>query len=294
MQPSAQLQQGVDAAFGTSYDPYQQGAPYDPYATGQFTGATAQQYMEPYMQQVVDVQKREAQRASDIQHTVDQAAATRSGAFGGTRQAIVEAERQRNTAQQLGDIQVQGSQAAYNRGLQQFNNEQQLREQSRQYGAGFGQQERQLGEQARQYGAGLGLQGIQAGAQGAQMLFDQGKDAAATQQLFGTQQQQGVQDILSQRYQDFINQQNYPYKQLGFFSDIVRGTGQLSSGASGATVYQPPPSTVSQLAGLGTAALGLSNLSKTLGNKKGGRVSEAKIRKHNKAAGLAELAISRI
>lgn len=267
MQPSTQMQQAVTAALG---------AQYDPFSTGQFTAGAAQQYMDPYMQNVVDIQKREAQRTSDIQQAANQASAVRSGAFGGSRQAVVEAERQRNLAQQLGSIQATGSQQAYQQGLQQFQTEQQLREQS------------------RQFGAGLGLQGLQAGMVGAGQLFQQGVDINKLQQLYGTQQQQAAQDVLSQQYQDFLNQQNYPYRQIGFMSDVLRGAAPLST-QTGTSMYQAPPTTASQLTGLGTAALGLSGLARSgiFGFKEGGEISEADAKKRNRAAGLAEIAVAR-
>ena len=57
------------------------------------------------------------------------------------------------------------------------------------------------------------------------------------QAQYGGQQQALQQQGLTQAYQDFINQQNYPYKQLGFMSDLIRGLplGQQSTAA----VYQP-------------------------------------------------------
>ncbi|MEK9895579.1 MAG: hypothetical protein VW518_04025, partial [Burkholderiaceae bacterium] len=70
-------------------------------------------YMSPYMRQVMDVQKREAIRQSDIAGQADAARAAAAGAFGGSRQAILEAERERNLQQQLGDIEATGMQAAY-------------------------------------------------------------------------------------------------------------------------------------------------------------------------------------
>jgi len=87
----------------------------------------AEAYMSPYMQAVVNAQQREALRQSGIQRVNEQAAATRSGAFGGGRQAIVEAERQRNLATQLGDIQAAGLQSAFQQAQGQFNTEQQAR-----------------------------------------------------------------------------------------------------------------------------------------------------------------------
>ena len=71
----------------------------------------------------------------------------------------------------------------------------------------------------------------------------------------GAQQQAAEQNRLNQAYQDWANQQNYPYKQLGFMSDILRGAGQLSTTA-GQQMYQAPPSTASQLGGLATAGIG--------------------------------------
>jgi hypothetical protein len=68
--------------------------------------------MNPYMQNVVDIQQREAQRTADIAGTGRNAQAVKSGAFGGSRQAIMDAEANRNLATQMGDIQAQGLNAS--------------------------------------------------------------------------------------------------------------------------------------------------------------------------------------
>lgn len=78
-------------------------------------------YMSPYQQNVTDIQKREAARQSGIAGLQQQAQATQAGAFGGGRDAIMRAERERNLAQQMNDIQAQGSQSAYDKATQQFN-----------------------------------------------------------------------------------------------------------------------------------------------------------------------------
>jgi len=85
---------------------------------------TAQAYMSPYMQQVIENQQRDAQRQADIAATTRHAGATQAGAFGGSRQAIMDAEAARNLAQQKGDIQAQGLQNAFTNAQQQFNAEQ--------------------------------------------------------------------------------------------------------------------------------------------------------------------------
>ena len=259
-------------ALGTKYDPssFQAGFTPTEFQGGQFGQQDAQQYMSPYMQSVVDIQQREAQRQGDIAGTQRNAQAVRSGAFGGSRQAIMDAEAARNLATQKGDIQAQGLQSAYQQAQSQFNADQarrmqaqQFGEQSRQFGSNLGMQAQQLGEQSKQYGAGLGLQGLQTALQGAGQMgtlggqqFAQGMDINKLQNAYGGQQQALQQQGLSQAYQDFQNQQNYPYKQLGFMSDMIRGLplGQQST----SQIYEAPGSMTGQIAGLGTGLYGLS------------------------------------
>jgi hypothetical protein len=71
------------------------------------------------------------------------------------------------------------------------------------------------------------------------------------------QQAQGQQG-LDLAYQDFTQQKNYPYQQLAFMSDMLRG---LPLAQSAQTQYQAAPSTMSQLGGLGTTALGIYGMS---------------------------------
>lgn len=352
--------------------------------TGSFARpGTAEAYMSPYMQNVVDVQTREAQRQADIAKTQRGAKAVGAGAFGGSRQAIEEAEAQRNLAQQLGNIQATGSQAAYQQAQQAYQTDaqrqlqaqlanqqagltvggqnlgaalqtqglgaqtglqaalanqqaqqqalmanQQARQQVglanqqaglttqqqnlaallgvQQLGAQtglqsqqlnqaaqlqaqqqalaqqqaanqFGQQNAQLAaqyglagtqaaEQSRQYGAGLGLQGLQqqlaaAGQLGqlGQQNYQQLMGINQAQQQAGAQVQALEQQQLGQRYQDFLNQQRYPYQQLAYMSDILRG---VPATTSAQTMYQAPGSTTGQIAGLG---LGVGSLLSGMG-----------------------------
>jgi hypothetical protein len=233
-------------------------------------------FMTPYMQDVVDIEKREAQRQADIAGTARGQKYARAGAFGGARQAIENAEAQRNLGTQMGDIQARGLQAAYQQAQQQFNQEQQAR-----------QAAAQLREQSRQYGAGLGLQGLQTALQSAGQLgnlgqteFGQNMAINQLQAQYGGQQQQQMQNILGAQYQDFLNAQNYPFKQLGFMSDILRGAPLTQTGTS---VYGQPPSTLSTVAGLGSIGKGLGLFAK------GGAVEDVEYRE--KPAGLADLAI---
>ena len=412
---------------------------------------SADAYMSPYMQSVVGVQQREAQRNADIATQSRNAQAVQAGAFGGSRRSIMDAEAARNLATQKGDIQATGSQAAYQQAQAQFNAEQTARlqaatsnqgvqqqanlqnlsaqlqqqglgaqtgmqaqqlnqsagvqtglanqalqgqygmqqgqmnqqtglanqalagqygmqqgqfnqqgnmqtaqnqqqamlanqqmgynvgnqnlqamlatqqlgsgqnmqaqlanqqagmttqqnqQQANQYGYGqqmasaqnmaqYGQANNQLNAQNAQYGAGLGLQGLQAGMTGynnlgsmGSNLYNQNIGNMNAQNTFGTQQQNQAQNVLTNNYQDFLNQQNYPYKQMSFMSDMLRGAPLSQTGSS---VYQAPPSMLSQVGGLGAMAYG--QYLKAPGSKRGGPV------KSYASGGLVQIALQKI
>jgi len=247
--PSAAGQAGIGLAGAASVGALGAGSRFSPYQTGQF-GAQAGQYMSPFIQQALEPQMREAVRASEMQRNMDQAQAVGRGAFGGSRQAIVEAERQRNLGTQLGDIQSRGLQTAFQQAQDQFNREQQLREQSRQYGTGLGMQ----GFQTALQGAG------QLGALG-QQAFGQQKEAIGLQSQLGGQQQALEQQRMSQQYQDFLNQQRHPYQQLEFMSNLIRGTpmGTVQS------MYAAQPTMAQNIGALGMGAYGIGQLMRAEG-----------------------------
>jgi hypothetical protein len=254
MQPSQQVGLGSSiagaaglGALGTNY----QGQNF---RGGQFNNQAAEDYMSPYTQNVVDYQKAQALRDFQMAQPMRQAEAVKQGAFGGSRSAIVDAEAQRSLNSQLQGITATGQQAAFQNAQQQFNADQARRLEAQ-----------RMGEQSRQYGAGLGMQGLQTGLQAAGQLgqlgqteYGQKMGINQLQSAYGQQQQQQAQRPLDMAYQDFINQQNYPYKQLGFMSDMIRGLplGQQST----SSVYQGSGNTMGQLAGLGMGAYGMSKM----------------------------------
>ncbi len=211
---------------------------------GQFGSQEAEQYMSPYTQNVVDIQQREAQRQADIAGTQRNFQATGAGAFGGTRQAIMDAEAGRNLAIQKGDIQAKGLQDAFTNAQTQFNTDQSRRLQAD-----------QLGEQSRQYGAGLGLQGANTALQGASTLgnignqqFNQAKDVSGLQYLYGASQQQNQQAQNDVGYQNFQAAKQYPQQMLGFQSNMLNGLPMAGSQTS--TQSTPSPDAFSQGIGL--------------------------------------------
>ena len=264
MQTSQQLQDATAMAGQAGLGALNTGYTYNP---SNFDAATAQSMMNPYMQNVVQRQQQDASRQAAIAGQAQNAQAARAGAFGGSGDYLMRAQAAGNLARQKGDIQATGLNNAYNQAQQQYNT---------QY-----QQNAQQG----QFGAGLGLQGLQTANQAAQNLanigntqYQQNMGINQMQNQYGTQQQQQAQNILNNQYQDFQNYQNYPYKQLGFMSDMLRGL-PLTQQAS--TVYSQPPSMVQQVAGLGLAGKALGAFAG------GGSVDE-------RPAGLADLAIYRM
>jgi hypothetical protein len=354
-------------------------------------GATSA-YMSPYMQSVVDIQQREAQRQADIAASKRRIGLANAGAFGGGRHAIENAEAARNLAIQKGDIQALGLQSAFQSAQGQFNTEQQAalnaalanqqvmqqarmanqamqgqygltqgqfsqaanaanqqaanqialanqgmkgqyglaqaqlsqaanlqnaqlqhqaslanqqaaltvqqqQELANQYGYGqsmasaanaaqYGQAANQLREQANQYGAGYGLQALQAGMQGMQnygnlsgLYNNQMMNIYNAQNQMGTQAQNYQQQQLTQNYNDFLNQQNFPFQQIGQMSNVLRGVPLTQQTQA---VYQQAPSLASQAAGFGTAAIGAANLFKA----KGGMIRQPR--------GLSSLILARM
>jgi hypothetical protein len=143
---------------------------------------TLQQYMNPYQQLVTDVQKREAQKQSDIMGGQIEQQATQAGGLGGYREAIMQAERQRNLGQQLQDIQATGDTAAYQQALQAFEQDRAARGQEEQ----FRQQAFGTTEEARQAQQRMAIDSFQAGEQARQqaasfgMTAQQQEDAQAS------------------------------------------------------------------------------------------------------------------
>jgi hypothetical protein len=240
--------QGVGLA-GMGYEAANAGNQYAQQATNPYA---TQAYMSPYMQNVVDVQQREAQRQADIATTGRNAQAVQAGAFGGSRQAITDAEAARNLATQQGAIQAQGSQNAF-----------QNAQQAQQYGAGLGLQGMQAGMQG--VGAGIGAQqaGYGQAMSGAQNLANLGQQQLGAQQgiyslqnTTGAQQQALEQQKINQAVQDYSNAQQYPLMQLGTMSNMIRG---LPMQAQTTQQYVAAPNPVTQAIGAAGAGASLYN-----------------------------------
>jgi hypothetical protein len=218
------------------------GQQYNMMATNPFA---QQAFMSPYIQNALQPQLQEMQRQYDITGAQERGRATAAGAFGGSRQALMQAENQRN------------KNIAMNQAI----------------GTGF-QDAFKSAQQAQQFGANLGLQGYGTALQGTAQLGQAGRTLAdiggqqlqaqqgivGLQSQFGAQQQALEQQKVNQAIQNYAMQQQYPMQQLAAMSGLLRGLPLQSATTQS---YQAPPSAVSQLSGLGlTAAAGYGMMKK--------------------------------
>ena len=211
-------------------------------ASQEFDADTANQYMSPYMQSVVDIEKREAERVGDVQAQQIGDAAVKSGGFGGSRQAIREAEQARNENQLQADIQTRGTQAAYESGLAAFQ-----------------------GQKARDAGLASQLQSMGSQAYN-QAVTEQGQLAK-----IGEQGQAQGQRSLDLEYQKFLDERTAPDRALQDYSGLVRGYYMAPDTGSTSVTQKPAASLGTQLMGAAATGAGLFNAFK----KEGGLVGLA-------------------
>ena len=245
------FQQASQTATGT-------GGAYDP------TSAAA--FMDPYRQAVTQDALAEMQRQADMQRNQLSAQAVGSGAFGGSRQGVAQAELGRN----LADIQSRrifedlsrNFNQAQNAAQTTFENQQRRQQGIAQLLGGLGQAQSQ--EAVRQSAA-LGTLGTsQANLAGAgQNLLTQ---QAQLQSQLGAIGQTQSQRQLDAARQSQLQQAFEPFQRISFMSDVFKpqiGSAQSTLGSAVA----PSPSPLSQAIGVGVGALGLN---KALGNPFGG------------------------
>jgi hypothetical protein len=198
-----------------------------------------QQFMDPFTEDVIARTQQDIADKGAQQQLQAQASAAGQGAFGGSRQAVLQGQiaadvmdQQARTGAQLRSAGFQQAQNLAQQAAQQQLKQAQLTGQLGQTVAGLGVQT-----------AGLGQLGQQMGVQDVNTLLGIG----------GLQQQQGQRKLDITRANQ-LAQQALPFQRIGFMSDIFRGVPALQQTYS--TTTTPPPSRTSQLLGLGIAGLG--------------------------------------
>ena len=209
-----------------SYLPYMQAATLAAQQSGAFNqpGAVTQ-FMNPFEQAVIDQSMQDIARSGQMQQNQLAAQAAGAGAFGGSRGALAQSELTRNILDQQARTAAQLRASGFGQAQQ------------------AAQQAAQLaGQQAAQFGTMAG-QAQQFGTQDINTLLG-----------LGSMEQSQAQAALDVARQNALAQQALPFQQVGFMSDIFRGVPSLQQTSTATTT--PPPSTGSQLLGLGIAGLG--------------------------------------
>jgi len=184
-------------------------------------------FMNPFLRNVTDIQKREAQRIGDVEEQQLAAQAAQAGAFGGSRAAILEAERQRNLAQQLDDIEARGLAASYQDAQQR------------------------LANQRSREGAGA----AQLAALGSAIPAQQLKELGALSGVGAARQTQAQRGIDLAR-QEFEAEEAFPLRTLQEFSSILRGFPIEPTRTTTTKDFSAAQPLSTQLLGVGTQALG--------------------------------------
>jgi len=189
-------------------------------------------YQNPYTQQVIDTTLADIDRSRQMANQQTAAQAVRARAFGGSRQGVAEAETNRAAMEQAArtaaQLRAQGFQQAGEMAGRDI---------------GYGLQGNQQALAAAQQLGALGALGQTAGLTGAQAMFQSGE------------QQRGLtQANMSQAYEDFLRQFQYPVEQLRIRQSAL---GMAPMGQT--TTTESTPSFLQQVGTIGQAAGGLAN-----------------------------------
>ena len=227
------------------------------------TAEEIQAASNPFVRNVIDIQKREAERVSDVQGQRQDAAASQAGAFGGSRAAILEAERQRNLNQQLGDIESQGQLAAFQDAQQRI--------------------AQQRGREAS--GA------TQLAALGSAIPAQQLKELGALSGVGAARQTQAQRGIDLAR-QEFEAEEAFPSQTLQEFSSVLRGFPLAPTRSTSSQQFSAAQPLSTQLLGVGTQALGALGASGALKGafgQAGGAVGRMPVKEYQGGGALNSL-----
>lgn len=193
----------------TRFQPGQvQGATYGAQTVG---GMNLSPYMNPYTQQVIDTSMADMQRANQMAINDVGAAATKAGAFGGSRHGLVEAATNADFARNAGAMAAQLRQQGFTNAQQMAQQDATMTNQARQFNAGNQQQARLANQDARLAGAQLRLGAANQMGNLSNLGFGMGRQITADQMAAGTQQRDLIQSLIdagNNQYRGFTGQGN--------------------------------------------------------------------------------------
>lgn len=201
-----------------------------------FAGADLSPYTSPYYQQVVNFQKQQANQDFQEQQAGRDASAVQAGAFGGDRRFVANSLAQRDLNSSLQGIEATGAQNAFTSAANLFQQ-----------------------DQTNRLNAGnLGLNAASTLGQLGQTKNDLGLQNAEALSGVGSKIQQQGQAGLDLAHQNFIDQRDWPSRQLQLYSQLL--SGQPVTPQATTTTTAPAPDFLSQLVGGGTDIAALLKL----------------------------------
>lgn len=266
-QQAMDMTRGAASGIGAfaNADPYQY-SQFEYSGPGQFDSAAAQQYMSPYVQNVLNLQKEQANRDFQIQNAGRSAQAVQAGAFGGSRQAVQQGMAENDLLNRQNMTQATGLQNAYADAQKMFETDRQARMANEQARAAELSRV-QAGQAGENYNRDtLGLKGLEMqGTMANQLSTLEGRaragDVQAAQLLeaAGKSQQTQQQAGLDIGYQNFIDQRDWNQNQANNYSNVIAGLPVQNVGQTNATSTPAKGSWLQQALGGGLAAIGAYN-----------------------------------
>lgn len=197
---------------GMNYDPSQ-------FSTQMFTDpGVAEDYMNPFVQQALNPELDEIRRQAEITRINDTGRLTKAGAYGGSRQAIMDSELNDNMARLMAERTGKGYRDAYGEAGRMFTSD-----------AGRDLETQRMGEQSKQFGAGYGLDALAKAARAREAEGSYaGRELDAQRQILSDQLGGGAveRDIASEGmaadYAQFQQERDYPYKQVQFMQSMLQ------------------------------------------------------------------------
>ena len=164
-------------------------------AQGRFGTADAERLMNPFLDQVIDVQKREAQRRFEsVERPKLDAEAVAQGSFGGSRAGLLQAEANRNLQRRLDDMEAKGRLTAFEQAQKAFE-----------------------AEKKREADVGRSFAAL-----GSEIPAQAAKELGLLSSV-GEVQQAQTQKALDLAEADFIRERDFPMRQLQEYQSLVRG-----------------------------------------------------------------------
>jgi hypothetical protein len=190
-----QVQAGIAGLVGTGAPAYQEAMGMTREAAAPYTAGQIEEYMSPYQQAVIDIEKREATKQFESQVVPELAAkAAMAQPFGGSRQAILEGMAADTQQRLLGDIQAKGSQQAYQDAIARLD-----------------------ADRIAKGGAATQLANLASGQ------YKQATTELSGLQAIGQEKQRQSQTALDEAFQQYLEEEQFPYDTMAKYQSVVTG-----------------------------------------------------------------------